>query len=76
MESISEHDTVAFVEAIAEECSEMAKPWIHYGLTSSDIVDTSISLQIRDSIRIIEKKLLRLARVLADRAANTKICQQ
>src|SRR5687768_6016977 len=54
-ESSSEHDTAAFVEAIAEECSEMAKPWIHYGLTSSDIVDTSISLQIRDSIRIIEK---------------------
>lgn len=72
LESISEHDTAAFVEAIAEECSEMAKPWVHYGLTSSDIVDTSISLQIRDSIKIIEKKLLRLARVLADRAVQYK----
>ncbi|MGH9963901.1 MAG: adenylosuccinate lyase [Nitrososphaeraceae archaeon] len=72
LESISEHDTAAFVEAIAEECSEIAKPWVHYGLTSSDIVDTSNSLQIRDSIRIIENKLLFLARVLADRAVQYK----
>jgi adenylosuccinate lyase len=72
LESISEHDTAAFVESIAEECSEIAKPWVHYGLTSSDIVDTSISLQLKDSINIIVNKLLRLARVLSERALQFK----
>lgn len=72
LESISEHDTVAFVESIAELCSDTAKPWVHYGLTSSDIVDTSISLQLKDSIKIIENKLLSLAMVLSDHALQFK----
>lgn len=72
LESISEHDTAAFVESIAEECSEKAKPWVHYGLTSSDTVDTSTSMQLKDSLKIIESKLLRLARVLSDRALQFK----
>jgi adenylosuccinate lyase len=72
LESISEHDTAAFVESIAELCSDTAKPWVHYGLTSSDIVDTSISLQLKDSIKIIENKLLNLAIVLSDRALQFK----
>ena len=72
LESISEHDTAAFVESIAELCSDTAKPWVHYGLTSSDIVDTSISLQLKDSIKIIENKLLNLAMVLSDRALQFK----
>jgi adenylosuccinate lyase len=71
-ELISEHDTAAFVESIAEECPDTAKPWVHYGLTSSDIVDTSTSLQLKDSLKIIEKKLLRLARVLSERALQFK----
>jgi adenylosuccinate lyase len=72
LESISEHDTAAFVESIAELCSDTAKPWVHYGLTSSDIVDTSISLQLKDSIKIIENKLLNLAMILSDRALQFK----
>lgn len=72
LESISEHDTAAFVESIAELCSDTAKPWVHYGLTSSDIVDTSISLQLKDSIKIIENKLLSLAMVLSDHALQFK----
>src|SRR5262245_37506622 len=72
LELISEHDTAAFVESIAEKCPDTAKPWVHYGLTSSDIVDTSTSLQLKDSLNIIENKLLRLARVLAERALRFK----
>jgi adenylosuccinate lyase len=68
LESISEHDTAALVEAIAENCSEISKPWVHYGLTSSDILDTSTSMQIRDALQIMEKKLLRLAEILSERA--------
>lgn len=72
LESISEHDTAAFIESVAEECSETAKPWVHYGLTSNDIVDTSTSLQLRDSLRIIENKLIVLAGILSERALHFK----
>lgn len=72
LESISEHDTAAFIESVAEECSETAKPWVHYGLTSNDIVDTSTSLQLRDSLRIIENKLIVLAGILSERALQFK----
>jgi adenylosuccinate lyase len=68
LESISEHDTGALVEALAEKCSEISKPWVHYGLTSSDVVDTGTSMQIRDALQIIEKKLIRLAEILSDKA--------
>src|SRR5689334_12086448 len=36
LEAISEHDTAALVEALSEQCSDKAKPWVHYGLTSND----------------------------------------
>jgi len=40
LEKISEHDTAAVVEALSEKCNSFAKPWVHYGLTSNDILDT------------------------------------
>ena len=61
LESISDHDTAALVEALGEKCSSRTKPWIHYGLTSSDVVDTSTSMQIRDVFTIIEPKVSRLS---------------
>ena len=68
LEAVSEHDTAAMVEAISELCNHNAKPWIHYGLTSYDVVDTSISMQIRDSLSIIEPKIAKTAIMLADKA--------
>ncbi|MGA7541623.1 MAG: adenylosuccinate lyase [Nitrososphaeraceae archaeon] len=68
LESISDHDTAALVEALGEKCSSRTKPWIHYGLTSSDVVDTSTSMQIRDVFTIIEPKVSRLATILINRA--------
>ena len=70
LEAISEHDTAAVVEALSEKCSAKSKPWIHYGLTSNDIIDTTISMQMRDAFRIIEPKILRLALILADRSVE------
>lgn len=57
LESISEHDTAAFVESIAEECSEKAKPWVHYGLTSSDTVDTSTFYAIKGLVKDYRKQI-------------------
>ncbi len=65
LEAVSEHDTAAMVEALCELCSDNAKPWTHYGLTSYDVVDTVISMQIRDSLSIIEPKIARLCPKLA-----------
>lgn len=72
LEAKSDHDTAALVEALSEICKSSAKPWIHYGLTSNDLVDTSNSLQMRDTIRIIEPKIARLAITLAELAVKYK----
>jgi adenylosuccinate lyase len=66
LEANSEHDTAAVVEALIEKCSTKSKPWIHYGLTSNDIIDSTISMQMRDVFHIIEPKILKLALILVN----------
>jgi adenylosuccinate lyase len=73
LESISEHDTAAVVEAVSELCSQKSKPWIHYGLTSNDVIDTSTSMQMRDALLILEPKILKLATLLIKKAIRYKI---
>src|SRR5919106_2519784 len=68
LEAVTEHDTAAVVEALSEQCSERSRPWIHYGLTSNDILDTSISMQMRDAFSIIEPKILDIAISMSDKA--------
>lgn len=70
LEVASEHDTAALVEAISELVGNKAKPWVHYGLTSNDVVDTSTCMQMRDAFTIIESKVANLASVLAGRASE------
>lgn len=70
LETISEHDTAALIEALSEQCSSNTRPWIHYGLTSSDVVDTSISMQIRDVLVVMESKILTLTDKLLDKASK------
>ena len=68
LEAKTYHDTAALVQALGEGCAESARPWIHYGLTSNDLVDTSNSMQMRDALAIILPKAIRLAVSLARRA--------
>src|ERR671919_2882461 len=68
LEAVTEHDTAAIVEALSEQCSERSKPWIHYGLTSNDILDTTISMQMKDAFSILESKILDIATALIDKA--------
>ena len=70
LESISDHDTAAIVEAISELCSESSKPWIHYGLTSNDVVDSSTSMQMRDVFKILESKLHQLINELLKKSTQ------
>ena len=73
LEAVNEHDILALVEALSEQCSEKSKPWIHYGLTSNDVIDTSTSLQMKDAFTILEGKILKLANLLTDRAAEFRM---
>src|SRR5438309_7058546 len=47
IELTTDHDVAAFVDAVAERLGPEGR-WVHYGLTSSDVVDTALALQIRD----------------------------
>src|SRR5438309_10449692 len=48
LETKSDHDTAVLLESLSEICMPSAKPWIQYGLTSTDYVDASNSLQSRE----------------------------
>src|SRR5215470_1126240 len=52
LEATLHHDTAAFVDAVTEQLGEEGR-WFHYGLTSSDVVDTALSLQIREAGSLI-----------------------
>jgi adenylosuccinate lyase len=65
LEATLHHDTAAFVDAVAEQLGEEGR-WFHYGLTSSDVVDTALALQIREAGSLIVEELDRaLATVVA-----------
>jgi adenylosuccinate lyase len=70
LEKITEHDTAAVIEALSERCAYAAKPWVHYGLTSSDVVDTCMCIQLRDAFEILEPKLSKLCLLLIEKAKN------
>ena len=72
LEAKSDHDTAALVEALSEKCKLEARPWIHYGLTSNDLVDTSNSMQMRDALVIIQPKVGKLALLLAKKSVKYK----
>jgi adenylosuccinate lyase len=52
IERVTDHDVAAFVDAVAEQLGPEGR-WVHYGLTSSDVVDTALSLQIQEAGRLI-----------------------
>jgi adenylosuccinate lyase len=52
IERTTDHDTAAFVQAVSEQLGEEGR-WVHFGLTSSDVVDTALSLQIQDAGRLL-----------------------
>ncbi|WP_423792010.1 adenylosuccinate lyase [Methanocaldococcus indicus] len=65
------HDVMAMVRALAEVCGE-AGEYVHFGATSNDIVDTSNSLLIKETLNIIENKLKELLNVLLEKAEEHK----
>src|SRR5690348_15036383 len=56
IEAEVKHDVIAFTTAVAEKVGPASR-WLHYGLTSNDVVDTAQALQIRDASAIILRDL-------------------
>src|SRR5512133_470850 len=52
IERVTDHDVAAFVDAVSEQLGPAGR-WVHYGLTSSDVVDTALSLQIQEAGRLL-----------------------
>ncbi|MGE4272965.1 MAG: adenylosuccinate lyase [Desulfitobacterium sp.] len=71
IEEITHHDVLAFTTNVAENVGEPAK-YIHLGLTSSDVLDTALSLQMVEAADILLKKLERLEEALKTRALEHK----
>ena len=71
IEAETRHDVVAFTRAVSETLGPERK-WVHYGLTSSDVVDTAQSLRLLRANAILRGGLERLAEVLAARAVEHK----
>jgi adenylosuccinate lyase len=66
-ERITDHDVAAFVDVLSESAGPAGR-WIHFGLTSSDVLDTALALQIRAAGEIVVAGARELAAVLAERA--------
>jgi adenylosuccinate lyase len=67
IEQTTDHDLAAFVDAVAEQLGPEGR-WVHYGLTSSDVVDTALALQIRAAGALILQGLERALIAVARRA--------
>src|SRR5919198_1854836 len=67
IEQTTQHDVIAFTTAVAERVGPSAR-WLHFGLTSSDVVDTALALQMREACDVILSDFERLAGAVQDRA--------
>jgi adenylosuccinate lyase len=67
IEQVTQHDVIAFTTAVAEKVGDAAR-WLHFGLTSSDVIDTAQALQMREACDLILKGLDGLADAIRDRA--------
>jgi len=75
LEATLHHDTAAFVDAVAERLGPEGR-WFHYGLTSSDVVDTALALQIREAGALIVEELDRALAVVVARAEQHRTTLQ
>ena len=68
LEKTLNHDVIGFTTAVAEKINHPASRWFHFGLTSSDIVDTALALQLVQSAEILIADVKELRKVVARRA--------
>src|SRR3990172_5614891 len=71
IEADVKHDVIAFTTSVAEHVGPASR-YFHYGLTSSDVLDTAMALQVMDASKIIQEDVQRLLDVLKKRAHEFK----
>jgi adenylosuccinate lyase len=71
IEQTTQHDVIAFTTAVAEHVGPSAR-WLHFGLTSSDVIDTAQALQMREACDLILADLEALSAAIRDRAVEHK----
>src|SRR5476649_414681 len=67
IERTTQHDVIAFTTAVAERVGPAAR-WLHFGLTSSDVLDTALALQMRQACDLILEDIDALLSAIAKRA--------
>jgi adenylosuccinate lyase len=68
LEKTLNHDVIGFTTAVAEKINDNASRWFHFGLTSSDVGDTALALQMKQSAEILIADVKQLLPVIAARA--------
>ncbi len=71
-ERITNHDVAAFVDIVATRVGQPAGAWVHYGLTSSDVVDTALSLTLSRAATLLVDAATALEGAIADRARDLR----
>lgn len=71
IEAVTKHDLIAFTTSVAESLGEESR-WVHYGITSSDCIDTAVALQMRDSLKIILDDIRQVREAIKARAYQHK----
>jgi adenylosuccinate lyase len=66
-EKVTDHDVAAFVDIVAESVGEHGR-WVHYGLTSSDVLDTALALQLREAGEVLLASARAFRDALVERA--------
>jgi adenylosuccinate lyase len=72
IEELTRHDVIAFTASITEQIGPRFSKYFHFGVTSSDIIDTSLNIQIKKSLEIILKNYSDLIDALTEKALQTK----
>ncbi|PAF48081.1 adenylosuccinate lyase [Helicobacter sp. 12S02634-8] len=71
IEKISKHDLIAFTTSVSESLGDESR-FVHYGITSSDCIDTATALQMKDSLELVIEDVLGLRAVIKKRALEHK----
>lgn len=71
IEEETRHDVVAFTRAVSETLGE-EKKWVHYGLTSTDVVDTALSYLLKQANNILRKDLAQFLEIIKNKAQEHK----
>ena len=72
LERTLNHDVIGFTTAVTEKINHKASRWLHFGLTSSDIVDTAFAVQMKQSAELLIKDVKKVRKAIAKQARRHK----